>query len=247
MDLETVKLASLMAVALVAGGVAERTPSINYIQSPSGNFFRAPGKTIPPENVIQTLPASNACTCKNFCFVSLACLAWSLVNFADGTSECRITDAGPLSYEVENNTQATYFFKEAAVDGTYHIDVDRLLYLKPSIGANFLTAKQHCEKIPGHRLGIYKTMQQYNMLGAYTTTTVTIESLYMDLVKVGMDLYWGDGTLYNDTEIGRNVDVRDFIKPERYIMMFWDSFVSDGRPSDIRQFMCQANPLGIEW
>ncbi|XP_069994514.1 uncharacterized protein [Penaeus vannamei] len=247
MDVATVKQAAVVAVTLIVATVAAIEPSVYYIQSPSGNFFRAPGKTMPDAGVTQTKSPSSICECKNMCFVSLSCLAWSVVTLADGTSECRLADAGPLSYQVENNTQATYFFKEASVDGEYHLDVDRLLYLKPPIIVNYLTAKEHCQKIPGHRLGIYKTMQQYNMLGAYTTTSVTADSLYMDLEKVGTDLYWGDGTLYTDTEIGRNVTVRDFIKPERYIMMFWDSELSDGRPADSRQFMCQANPLGVAW
>lgn len=44
------------------------------------------------------------------CFVRLSCLAWSFVNLTDGTSECRLADAGPSGHLVENNTDAVYFF-----------------------------------------------------------------------------------------------------------------------------------------
>lgn len=77
--------------------------------------------------------------------------------------------------------------------------------------------------------------------------SVTEGSLYVDLEKVGTDLVWGDGTRYNDTEIGQNVVVKPFGTAGRYIMVFWDMQLSDGRPGDSRQFMCQANPLGVLW
>lgn len=178
MDIATVKQAAVVAVTLIVAAVAAIEPSVYYIQSPSGNFFRAPGKTMPDAGVTQTKSLSSICEsysllilqpyshshsltytrswiysmyiharhifnppmyskckkkkkkithlphfssvqtgeCKNMCFVSLSCLAWSVVTLADGTSECRLADAGPLSYQVENNTQATYFFKEGKVN-----------------------------------------------------------------------------------------------------------------------------------
>lgn len=57
------------------------------------------------------------------------------------------------------------------MEGDYHLDVDGLLYLKPAGLKTYAAAKQHCERIPGHRLGIYKTMEQYQMLGNFTATT----------------------------------------------------------------------------
>lgn len=57
------------------------------------------------------------------------------------------------------------------MEGEYHFDVDGLLYLKPDARKTYAMSKRHCEMIPGHRLGIYKTMQQYQMLGDFTTTT----------------------------------------------------------------------------
>lgn len=69
----------------------------------------------------------------------------------------------------------------------------------------------------------------------------------MDLEKVGTDLVWGDGTLYTNTEIGQAVDVKPFGITGRDIMVFWDRQLSDGWPGENRQFMCQANPLGVPW
>lgn len=72
-------------------------------------------------------------------------------------------------------------------------------------------------------------------------------SLFMDLKKNGTVLIWGDGTRYLDTEIGQSVDVKSFGANGRYIMVFWELELSDAWPGENRQFMCQANPLGVPW
>ncbi|XP_047468394.1 uncharacterized protein LOC125024633 [Penaeus chinensis] len=238
--------AARLAVA-AALAAAALSPSVHYIRSAKGNFFMAPGKTIPDADVALTLPASSTCHCKSMCFVRLSCLAWSFVNLTDGTSECRLADAGPSAHLVENNTDAVYFFLQASVEGDYRFDVDGLLYLKPAELTTYASAKERCERIPGHRLGIYKTTQQYQMLGDFTATTATAGSLYMDLKKVGDDLIWGDGTSYNDTEIGKAVVVKPFKADARDVMVFWENQLSDAWPDENRKFMCQANPIGVVW
>lgn len=61
-----VRLAVALASALAAAGAA-LSPSVHYIKSPKGNFFMAPGKTIPDADVAETLPASSICEQHRVC------------------------------------------------------------------------------------------------------------------------------------------------------------------------------------
>lgn len=62
MAMDAARLAVAVAVvAAVAAAGAALSPSVHYVRSDRGNFFMAPGKTIPAADVAQTLPASSIC------------------------------------------------------------------------------------------------------------------------------------------------------------------------------------------
>lgn len=66
MTVDAARLAVALAAALAGAGAA-LSPSVHYIKSPKGNFFMAPGKTIPDADVAETLPASSICEQHRVC------------------------------------------------------------------------------------------------------------------------------------------------------------------------------------
>lgn len=60
MAVDAARLTVAVAAAVAAAGAA-LSPSVQYVRSAQGNFFMAPGKSIPAADVAQTLPASSIC------------------------------------------------------------------------------------------------------------------------------------------------------------------------------------------
>ncbi|XP_037779693.1 uncharacterized protein LOC119576181 [Penaeus monodon] len=57
---------------------------------------------------------------------------------------------------------------------------------------------------------------------------------------------FGDGTPLISTEVGQNIELYEDMSPPKVYVIF------NGRFEDVakymkRPFMCQANPLGVEW
>ncbi|XP_069987483.1 uncharacterized protein [Penaeus vannamei] len=224
-----------------------RRPSVHYILSKQGNFFVAPGKALKEEDAAFTLPAKNACQCKSMCFVTLECVAWSLVSLDDGTAECRIAAAGPTTYEVLEHANATYYFKEESVRGEYSFKKDNLLYLTPPFTRTYDVAKSFCSRIPGHRLGVYKTLQQLSILDPYRYAPTVPDTLYISVEKGPSGIVLGDGTLLADTALGQAVEIVTDNDDSLNVYVFYQGKLNDGDGSRSRFFMCQANPLAVEW
>ncbi|XP_069978593.1 uncharacterized protein [Penaeus vannamei] len=158
-------IVALMTVMVPHYAEATTTqPSVMYIPSPTGNFFMASGKAIPTDNASVVLPSGNLCHCKSLCWTNINCEAGSLVPLADGAAECRLAYDGPHAYEVEDIADAKYFFLESSIAGSYDFEPDNLLYLRPAELDNYDNAKRFCAMIPGHRLAMFKTMVQFDIV-----------------------------------------------------------------------------------
>ncbi|XP_066963251.1 uncharacterized protein [Macrobrachium rosenbergii] len=122
---------------------------------------------------------------------------------------------------------------------------DTLLYLKPNVTLNFTDAKAYCSKIPGHRLSIYKKMDQWRAISAKMDNNEPY--WVVDLQKQDDNTaIWGDGTLYKDTEIGQNLPLQNAYSIAR-IYIFFNGTLDDGVSYRMRRFFCQANPFGVDW
>lgn len=57
----------------------------------------------------------------------------------------------------------------------------------------------------------------------------------------------GDGSLLADTELGRAVEIVTDNEDALHVYVFYQGKLNDGDGSRSRWFMCQANPLAVEW
>lgn len=225
-------------------------PSVYHIHSPKGNFFMAPRMTITSTQAqhILTKNVTN-CTCKSACF-AVACKAWSVVKVSDGKAECRLANVGPTSVIPIKNTDATYFFREDSIEGTYSFqEGDDLLYVEMNNKMSFDNGNRTCGFIPGHRLIIIKTEVQYRYLQILWENHQTywvVLNLKKIVTGLSMEPVWGDGTPYNQTELqedyrvdgdGNNFDV--------YVIYYRK--IDDYVRNYAYTIICQANPLGVEW
>nr|XP_053654650.1 uncharacterized protein LOC128703833 [Cherax quadricarinatus] len=67
---------------------------------------------------------------------------------------------------------------------------ESLLYLTATVTRNYSEGKTYCASIPGHRLVIFKTLQQKDIILALMQ-----DHWLVDLVKSNAGAVWGDGTL----------------------------------------------------
>ncbi|XP_037778097.1 uncharacterized protein LOC119574896 [Penaeus monodon] len=116
---------------------------------------------------------------------------------------------------------------------------DGFLYVEPVAMAIHLDARIFCSKIPGHRLAMFKTEAQKQAL--YALSARTGRAYNIDLTFSGGNLYWGDGTQLGDAE-RQSMDLGKTGKPD---MKYDGGKFSETDHS--KNFLCQANPNGLDW
>ncbi|XP_069187581.1 uncharacterized protein [Procambarus clarkii] len=219
-------------------------PSVHLVESVWGNFFMAKNTTFSSADTFMVVPTNSQCTCKRQCQAIMRCQAWSFVENSDGRRECRLADRGPNGYSTTYNTTATYYFRQDSVNGTYSLEKDGLLYLRARVQRIFANAKAFCAAIPGHRLVIFKTLQQKDILLALP---VNDKFWVVDLQKNGTGAIWGDGTQYGDTELGLNFPLVTDQSPNVSVYVRYNSRLDDFFNNYQVNVLCQANPLGLNW
>nr|XP_053637660.1 uncharacterized protein LOC128692536 [Cherax quadricarinatus] len=176
------------------------------------------------------------------------CSAWSLVQNVGGGSECRLARGGPTNYPTINATNATYFYRQDSIPGTYSWGKDGLLYLNTMMLKKYADAKTYCASIPGHRLGIFKTIQQKDILLALPV--LSSGKWALDLVNNGTGPVWGDGTMYYNTELGQNFSIVEIPNTRGVpmgIYVYISGNITTGYEDILRNFQCQFNPAGVDW
>lgn len=73
------------------------------------------------------------------------------------------------------------------------------------------------------------------------------DTLYISVEKGPSGIVLGDGTLLADTALGQAVEIVTDNDDSLNVYVFYQGKLNDGDGSRSRFFMCQANPLAVEW
>ncbi|CAL4136906.1 unnamed protein product [Meganyctiphanes norvegica] len=225
-----------------------------------GNVFKADGVALQPDDAYHKIATMNKCSCKWMCFTSGRCASWSVSPEPSGNPhlwECRLSTLGPLNLTLSTDTQGTYYFFKDTVPAKYKARKDDLLYLEPDFKLDWTSAKAWCEKLPGHRLAIFKTRTQGNLL-IHIQKALNVGRLTFDLQQVSNGKAWGDGTPYDGSDTDKHLEAQgvkvydstDPINDIYYLALSVDQnelYLWDGQKDYPYWFICQANPLGIDW
>nr|XP_045588013.1 protein MTL1-like isoform X1 [Procambarus clarkii] len=213
-----------------------------------GNLFRAQGVAIHPDNcfLIQHFPT--ACACRYLCMMQYRreCQAWAAVGTGDSV-ECRLSDRGPQITQLVQEGAAVYYFKQGSVEGRYRWEEDHLLYLALNTSRTFTAARAFCASIPGHRLAIFKTPTQLQVLAAFASQVQASsgDMVTFDLTRSSRGLVWGDGTPYTLTTLS-NYPLKDNKDPSMTSFTFLQGEVRSVKDFAF-MFLCQVNPLRVDW
>ncbi|XP_045133818.1 uncharacterized protein LOC123517609 [Portunus trituberculatus] len=247
-----------VAVVFMAGAVAGSLPmatvepSLYYINtSPLGSFLEKPGMTLSIQDAYITLRVKNRSTCRAACWSHIHCVAVAAV--PDGEIiQCRLADRGPTWTNVTAASRATYTYWERSLPtGTYDLREDKMLYLVVSDRANFTAAKELCKRIPGHRLAITKTINQYETLLRIANEKQI--SLWVDLrgekTTAGDVVLWGDDTLYSDSGASRVAKMETSpgtqVTKTRYYRLKGNVLHGTTLAKELCHPLCQAHPMGL--
>nr|XP_027207837.1 uncharacterized protein LOC113801225 [Penaeus vannamei] len=231
---------------LLAGYTSLTHAPLHYVTSSKfGNFFMAPGWTIAPKSVIKRTTVIDGCQCRFSCWRNTECKAWSASKLPNGT-ECRMTIKGPGFAKVVGDFRATYFFMERGVSGKYVFGEDNIMYLLNKAYGSFFAGIILCGSIPGHRLGIFKRLEQLEFAESYmySKEPALSDVSYIDLRNTSEGPAFGDGTLLRDTDMGQLEVVN---ASEAEVFVHWNNMFVGVSAKTSRHFICQANPLGVEW
>ncbi|XP_068240780.1 uncharacterized protein [Palaemon carinicauda] len=245
-------------VILVINGVltygappVDSKQSVTYIESFRRQYFIAPKLTFDPSNATHVLPGLNSCDCQTSCFARSPkdCQAWSFVRTSrqgpQDVGECRLIDSGPETTDLLPDENALYYFRKSSVLGTYSWQDDGLLYVTLNDTYYIDPAKERCNRIPGHRLIIVKSMKTFNFfanLWKYGDKSYWLT----DLRKTPSGRFeWGDGSDSSVTQGLVNANGGELSN----IFVSYAQRIDDASDSRDGPFwiLCQANPLGIDW
>ncbi|XP_047468469.1 uncharacterized protein LOC125024762 [Penaeus chinensis] len=186
--------------------------------------------------------------CRVSCWKNSKCGAWS-VSKRQNRTECRMASRSPIKSKLEEDSRSTYFFMRNSVPGRYVFGSDNLLYLQSTrLFGTFHFAVAICKKIPGHRLAIFRKVEPLENLEGILYGNAERENVnqvaYIDLRNTSRGPAFGDGTLLSDTEMGRLEIVN---ATTGRVFVHWNNSLVGVSTDVLRQFICQANPLGVEW
>ncbi|ROT71316.1 hypothetical protein C7M84_010366, partial [Penaeus vannamei] len=135
--------------------------------------------------------------CRIACWSDPRCVAASAVEAEDNSTLCRLSTKGPFDSTLVVNPNATYIFwnKDAMI-----MD-DGLVYTEATRRGYFVEAEALCSGVPGHRVPVFKTRSQQDVMGQLLRLDSS-RAFWVDLRKTSLtDYVWGDGTPFQDTEI----------------------------------------------
>ncbi|XP_071552238.1 uncharacterized protein [Panulirus ornatus] len=159
-------------------------------------FIITQGKTFPSAEASLVITLPNDCKCKMRCLVSVDCVAWSSLPSSNDTVECRLTELGPQEGTLIDQNDAVYGFKPSRLKSriTVFEGEDGLIYFIPLEDLRYEGAKKYCASIPGFRLAIFKTKQQFQI--GVDVGQNGGRGAFVDLrrTKTG-EVVWGDGTI----------------------------------------------------
>ncbi|XP_063841147.1 uncharacterized protein LOC135089502 isoform X1 [Scylla paramamosain] len=163
--------------------------SIVYVKgfpAAGGDLIIAPDTSVAPEDAFAIFNTTRRCACRVACFSIAACQMVAAVSREDTGKEwieCRLIAVRYLSTmpHLQDDRAAVLFLWPTTFPHFHRYEVlnDRLLYLVMEGTARFTTAKRICECIPGHRLPMLKTQEQYEAFNDLTSTIGKFWSLVL--------------------------------------------------------------------
>ncbi|KAK3872842.1 hypothetical protein Pcinc_022097 [Petrolisthes cinctipes] len=208
-------------------------------------FFVVSSYTFPVRPYNDTvITNTTSCKCRNACLVSgERCVSWSLV---DG-SECRLSSQplDSLSPTLQPHANATFYFWQKSTEGRYWWGQDNLLYMEAKTSMNILDAWEHCAAFPGHRLVIFKTTQQREILSQFESTNGPL--LALNLMKTPDGPVWGDNTTLADTALNTPDILSIYGDANIYFVWFKNKMVNTNNVDRLRKAVCQVNPYHVAW
>ncbi|XP_068211831.1 uncharacterized protein [Palaemon carinicauda] len=247
-----VSVSTLLAAQATSGTTENltRQPSVLYIESNiHGNFFMAVGKTINNTSVNSMMTTNNECMCHMQCLKNPRCMAVSS-EFNGSGFLCKFASLGPLETTIDDisDRNATYIFRHASLEGrTWGIKKDQLYYFELPNWMTFPAAKEACNRIPGFRLVIIRSLEVMKSLFS------SERAYYLDLhKKTGGNFVWGDSTPFTNPENiviwyrepFTSISTEPFSHPVFY---FYSTFMKDQVLGNKERVICQANPSGVDW
>ncbi|XP_037775916.1 uncharacterized protein LOC119572988 isoform X3 [Penaeus monodon] len=98
--------------------------------------------------------------CRMACWSDRRCVAASALAAKDKSVLCRLSSKGPFDSTLDDSPNATYiFWNEHAI-----IMDDGLVYTEATRIGSFVEMENLCNGVPGHRLPIFKTFVQKNVM-----------------------------------------------------------------------------------
>ncbi|KAK3862454.1 hypothetical protein Pcinc_031690 [Petrolisthes cinctipes] len=199
-------------------------------------------------DVYDTLKVPNYCTCIYACWTSPECVSASLdMEGGDSNWYCHLSPSNPLERQHVARPDNVYIFWQASIPSALLLGIqsDGLEYMALEMKMIHSNAKQECDKIPGYRLAITKSVQSYNVLQSLATSLGY--DVLVDLYRAMGDNEWGDGTLYSDSPMSNEAELDDKGNPKTAFTYTKDKVKGVNAMSSEHYFLCQANPLNVEW
>ncbi|XP_066951588.1 uncharacterized protein [Macrobrachium rosenbergii] len=241
------------ALTLVKGILSGNPPLVKnaptyFINGPAKNFrdaVRSEGFIIPKEDAHWENPVTSECECRSLCWTYTQCLG-SSTHQESGKVICRVTAKPPHNLTLVDNAGGTFSFWRSSIDYALYRVFEDFLYLVPKATMNYDDSRAYCERIPGHRLGMFKDISLLRVLSRIHMTTGM--ELWIDLHNSPDGPAWGDGVLLDKdlalTVFRTLVYINSDTNPIRVKMQ---NELDDNPAKNIRGFVCQANLGGLHW
>ncbi|XP_069980502.1 uncharacterized protein [Penaeus vannamei] len=184
---------------------------------------------------------ASACDCRMACWSNRRCVAASAVEAEDNSTLCRLSTKGPFDSTLVENLNATYIFWNNAM-----MMDDGLVYTEATRRGYFVEAEALCSGVPGHRVPIFKTRAQQDVMGQLLRLDSS-RAFWVDLRKTSLtDYVWGDGTPFQDTEISAFLQINRGFATEA-VHSYFSALLEKPKTGFLERVVCQANPFGVEW
>ncbi|RXG67738.1 hypothetical protein Avbf_14747 [Armadillidium vulgare] len=129
--------------------------------------------------------------CKNLCITNKNCTVLS-ISFKGNKTQCQFSNVSePIEVTIEDFSEKSFI--GIKIEQLMKIQMsDGYLYWVPDGKYSYYEARIKCRTLPGFRLVMVKT--QESKLVVEQLLNALSEDLWIDLVKTGNEILWGDGS-----------------------------------------------------
>ncbi|KAK7073220.1 hypothetical protein SK128_017400, partial [Halocaridina rubra] len=121
------------------------------------------------------------------------------------------------------------------------METDYFHYIVPRRGGTWISCKEDCESIPGHRLGMFQSLEQFNTL-LEIDQEIGI-NMRIDLECTDGVLLWGDGTNFSSTPAASVANLASNLNYFQGSVKIYNGYLRKTDPGTNIRCICQGNPL----